>query len=72
MGRITFARLRSSSAGLEQISPAFKREVTGLHSDLQLKHLVVARQVGLDFQVHGVLEGKVSGLEEIEVLGEAE
>ena len=44
----------------------------GLQSDLQLKHPVVAHQVVLDFQVHGVLEDRVSDLEEIERLGEAE
>lgn len=70
MGKITSARLRSSSAGLEQTSPASKREVTGLHLDLQLKHPVVARQVVLGLQVLGVLEGRVSDLEEIELLGE--
>ena len=70
MGKITFVRLRSSSVGLEQTSPASKREVTGLHSDLRLKHPVVARQVVLGFQVLGVLGGRVSDLEEIELLGE--
>lgn len=71
VGRITSAHLRSSSAGLEQISPASKREVTGLHLDLQLKHPVVARRAVLDFQVHGVLGGRVNDLEEIKLLGEA-
>ena len=69
-GRITSVRLLSSSAGLEQTSPACKRGVTGLHSDLPLRHPVVARQAGLDFQVLGVLEGRVSDLEEIERLVE--
>lgn len=70
VGKTTFAHLQSSSAGLEQISPAPKRELTGLRSDLQPKHPVVARQAVLGFQVHGVLEGRVSDLEEIELVGE--
>lgn len=71
MGKITSVRLRLSGAGSEQTSPASKREVTGQRSDLQLKHPVVAHQVDLDFQVHGVLEDRVSDLEVIEWLGEA-
>ena len=67
-GKTTFERLRSSSDGLEQISPASKREVTGLHLDLQLKHPVVARRVDLDFQVLGAPEGRVGDLGEIELL----
>lgn len=51
--------------------PALKREVTGLRSDLQVKHPVVARQAVLVSQVHGWLEGRVIDLEEIELVGEA-
>ena len=68
---ITSERLRSSKAGLGQIGPAFKQEVTGLHLDLQLKHPVVAPQVGLGFQVLGVPEGRVDDLEESDSPGAA-
>ena len=64
------APLRSSSDGLEQISPALKREVTGLHLDLRLRHPVAARRAVLDFRVLGVLGVRVGALEGIEVLRE--
>ena len=43
----------------------------GPQSDLQVKHPAVAHPVVLDFQVHGVLEGKVGDLGEIELVREA-
>lgn len=69
--KITSTRLLSSSAGLEQISPASKREVMGPRSDLLLRHPVAARQAVLDFQVLGAPGGRVGDLAEIERLGEA-
>ena len=39
----------------------------GLHSDLQLKHPVVARRVDLDSQVFGAPEGRVGDLGEIKM-----
>ena len=60
--RITFVRQTLSKDYLEQTNPASLIEVMVVRTDLGSIHRGEEHQVGLDFQLHGVLEDKVGVL----------